>query len=113
MDGQIVIDPKNPDKGKKYDEGKPLLGLISSIATVEKGRVLTAGGVKYGWNNWREGLSWMRVISAVLRHIFAWIGGEDKDPETGISHLAHAACGIDFLLEYEVTHREKDDRWKK
>ena len=38
--------------------------------------------------------------------------GEDKDPESGLSHLAHAACCIMFLLEFEKTHPELDDRYK-
>ena len=37
----------------------------------------------------------------MCRHIFAWWGGEDKDPETGFSHLAHAACCLLFLMEFQ------------
>jgi hypothetical protein len=44
---------------------------------------------------------------------FAYIGGEDKDPETGLSHIAHAACCLFFILEFEETHKEFDNRFKK
>jgi hypothetical protein len=47
-----------------------------------------------------------------MRHIMAFNDGEDKDPESGLSHLAHAACCIMFLLEFEKTHQELDDRFK-
>jgi hypothetical protein len=98
--------------GTKHDGGKPDLSLISSNSIVKIAEVLTYGKTKYDANNWRKGMKWTRVSSAVLRHIFAWLGGQDKDPETGISHLAHAACGLIFLLEFEDTHPELDDRYK-
>ena len=50
--------------------------------------------INSGYHNWRDGLDWTRVSSAVLRHLSAWHGGEDIDPESGLSHLAHAGCGI-------------------
>jgi len=98
------------DEGVKHDTGKPLIGLISAYAIEEEAKVMTFGAKKYGFHNWRKGLSWIRVISAVLRHIFAWIRQENFDPETGIHHLAHARCGLAFLLEYSQNHTEKDDR---
>lgn len=101
--------PCNPT-GVKHDAGKPRIELISTIATIEKAKVMGHGAQKYGVDNWRKGLSWLRVIGALLRHTFAYLGGENNDQETGLSHMAHAACCVDFLLEYEKTHPELDDR---
>lgn len=115
MEGQSISEDFKAfkeDKGKKFDEGKPMIGLISAYAIEQEARVMTFGAGKYGFHNWRAGLSWLRVISAVLRHIFAFLRGEDFDPETGIHHLAHARCGLAFILEYTQTHPEKDDRAK-
>jgi len=42
----------------------------------------------------------------------AFNDGEDKDPESGLSHLAHSLCCLMFLLEFEKTHPELDDRYK-
>jgi len=98
--------------GTKFDDGKPDMSLISTIAIIKIAAVLTHGKKKYAANNWRKGFPFTRISSAVLRHVFAWIGGESNDPETGISHLAHAACGLIFLLEFEDTHKELDDRYK-
>jgi len=36
--------------------------------------------------------------------------GADDDETTKLSHLAHAACNILFLIEMERTQEEKDDR---
>ena len=99
--------------GIKHDQDKIRVELLSSIALLEISKVMTYGAKKYTSNNWRGGISWSRVLGASLRHLLAYLGGQDKDPETGLSHLAHAGCCVMFLLEYEVTHPELDDRYKE
>lgn len=111
LGGAIIMDGQELKTGVKKDEGKPRMDLISSIAITELAKVLTFGCGKYSPNNWRLGISWGRVIGACLRHIFSWMKGDDKDPETGLSHLAHAFCCLMFLLEYEITRKEFDDRY--
>lgn len=96
----------------KHDDGKPILALLPGEALTEIAKVLTYGASKYEAHNWRGGFVWSRVTSALLRHVFAWLRGEDKDPETGLSHLAHAGCNILFLLTFEVTKTGTDDRYK-
>lgn len=98
--------------GVKHDSEKPDLSLLSPIAIMKLGQVMNYGKQKYASHNWRGGLAWSRVLAAALRHIFAYIGGDDKDSESGLSHLGHAAACIMFLLEYEETHPELDDRYK-
>lgn len=98
--------------GKKHDGGKAPIALISSTFIFEVAKVLQFGAGKYDPWNWKGGFKWARVASAVLRHIFSWLGGEDKDPETGLSHLAHASCGLMFLIDFEVNKLGEDDRWK-
>lgn len=98
--------------GIKYDQEKPDMALLSTIALVEMAKVMTFGKQKYSAHNWRGGFKWSRVLSAAMRHLTSYIGGEDKDTETGISHLAHCACCIMFLLEFEKTRPELDDRYK-
>jgi hypothetical protein len=74
--------------------------------------VLKFGADKYAEHNWRKGFAWSRPLAAAMRHLTAFNDGEDKDPESGLSHLAHAACCIMFLLEFEKTHKELDDRYR-
>jgi ribosomal protein L32 len=38
----------------------------------------------------------------------SWWGGEQRDPETGENHLAHAICCVAFLLEEEEEGPEED-----
>ena len=94
----------------KYDGEKVRLDLLPVQPIIEIGKVLTYGAKKYSERNWEKGLAWSRCYAASLRHLLAWQSGETNDPETGLSHLAHAACEILFLLEFSRTHPELDDR---
>ena len=99
-------------EGVKHDQDKPRMALIDPTAMTELAKVLTFGAQKYAAHNWRKGLHKSRLLGAALRHLFAYLGGEDKDPETGLSHAAHAMCCCMFLLGLE--HRpELDDRYKE
>lgn len=116
--GPIVTMPKLDEENTmenqaiKFDEDKMPLHLLSSEALLQTAAVLKFGADKYAAHNWRGGFAWSRPLAAAMRHILAFNAGEDKDPESGLSHLAHAACCIMFLLEFEKTHRELDDRYK-
>jgi hypothetical protein len=96
----------------KFDEDKLPVNLLSTEALNQTAAVLKFGADKYHAHNWRDGFVWSRPLAAAMRHIMAFNDGEDKDPESGLSHLAHAACCIMFLLEFEKTHPELDDRYK-
>lgn len=99
-------------QGIKHDQEKPDYSLLSPIALNQIVEVLTYGKTKYTAHNWRRGFQFSRLIAACFRHLFAWLGGEDLDPETGLSHLAHAVCCLLFLLELSITKPELDDRYK-
>lgn len=98
--------------GTKHDSGKPRMELLDSLWLTGVARVLTFGATKYAAHNWRAGLQISRLIGACLRHIFAFLRGEDKDPETGESHLYHASCCLMFAANMMETRPEMDDRYK-
>lgn len=106
------LEEQNTGSAIKFDQDKLPLHLLSTEALNQTAAVLKFGADKYAEHNWRKGFQWSRPLSAALRHITAFNAGEDKDPESGLSHLAHAACCIMFLLEFEKTHKELDDRYK-
>ena len=97
------------NEGRKSDTSKNPLDLLPVDALQAVGAVLQYGATKYEPRNWEKGLSWSRVYGAILRHLFAWWRGEDRDPESGLTHLSHAACCLLFLLTYELRKTGKDD----
>lgn len=99
--------------GKKFDGEKVDMDLLSPHALEKIAQVMTYGKTKYGRDNWRGGLVFSRLIAAVMRHINAYRKGETFDPETGLSHLSHASCGLMMLLEFEETRPDLDDRFFK
>lgn len=105
---QLTMKPE----AMKFDQDKLPLNLLSTEAMNQTAAVLKFGAQKYAEHNWRGGFKWSRPLAAAMRHLTAFNDGEDKDPESGLSHLAHAACCIMFLLEFEKTHPELDDRYK-
>lgn len=97
-------------EGVKYDKGKARYELIPTEALQGLAEVLTFGAEKYDPRNWEKGMDWGRVFGALQRHLWAWWNGEDTDPETGMSHLHHAACCVAFLQTYEARGIGNDDR---
>ena len=100
----------------KFDENKTPFGLVPPEALAQIADVLGFGAEKYGVNNWRidgDSTSWIRTYSSVQRHLNAWHGGEDIDPESGMSHLAHAATQIMILMTHAIEHPEVVDRYSK
>jgi len=96
--------------GVKFDGGKPRMDLLPPELMEGVADVLTFGAQKYGERNWELGMNWGRPYAALMRHMIAWWGGEDNDPETGMSHLAHAGCCIAFLMAFERRNHGTDDR---
>jgi hypothetical protein len=97
--------------GTKHDTGKDPWHLAPWDAFREVVRVLAFGATKYAPRNWENGIAYSRLYSAALRHLTAWHEGEDRDPETGISHLAHASCCVLFMLAFTIRGRvDVDDR---
>lgn len=94
----------------KADGDKNRLELLPFAALEEVGKVMTFGAKKYRDHNWRRCPTMSRYSGAALRHLFAWVRGEDLDPETGLSHIAHASCCCLFLLGLILDKKALDDR---
>lgn len=98
-------------EGVKNDTGKPPVSLIYPPAVLEEARVMGFGAQKYAAHNWRKGMAHTRLSDAAMRHVLAWVSGEDLDPESGLSHLAHARCCLGILMGLIDLHPELDDRY--
>lgn len=103
----------DPAVGNKWDTGKLPYHLLPNEALAEVVKVLHFGAIKYSERNWEKGINYSRVFSAAMRHLWSWWGGEDRDPETGLSHLAHLVCCGLFILQFVTLndkYKEFDDR---
>lgn len=68
------------------------------------------GASKYEARNWERGYEWSKSFGALMRHAWAFWGGEDIDVETGSPHMAAVVFHALALLEFAGTHPEFDDR---
>ena len=101
-------DPKG-EAGKK----KAPLNLLPPYALEQCSWVHKLGSEKYGPYNWRKtGVCASTYVAAIMRHLNAWRDGEDLDPESGISHIAHVACSCNILLDASYCGTLQDDRNK-
>ena len=99
--------------GVKFDQGKPRMSLMPFNALASIASVFTYGAEKYSADNWRDGMRWRRMADAMLRHVGAWLEGEDLDDESNLPHLAHAGCCLLMLLGMVLSGKGEDDRWRE
>lgn len=102
-----------PDSNPKSAFGmtKPSASLVPPVAIIQEAAVFGLGAAKYGAFNWRETSVSARVyLDAALRHAMAWADGEEVDPESGVSHLAHARACYGIVLDAQASGKLIDDR---
>lgn len=108
-------------KGDHFDHGKPRVELIPEYPLLVVGDVLAYGARKYEQDdgsplqdseyNWRKGITYLKLIGSILRHIIAFKRREDLDRESGLPHLGHAVADLMMLMDMTHMHPELDDRW--
>ena len=95
------------DQSAKADKGKLELSLVNPELVKAVAEVRMYGTKKYGDSeNWRK-VEPKRYVDALYRHLLAYIEGNEVDEESGLSHLAHMACNISFLLDKEYLREHK------
>jgi hypothetical protein len=99
--------------GTKKDQGKPEVAIIPPIAILEEAKAFTYGKKKYGKWNFKKGLEVTRLISAAMRHILQFLGGEDIDKESEAHHLGCARANLAMALDMMERKPELDDRYRK
>ena len=104
-----TVDPKTGgEKGMKL----PQMGALEPRSLMEVAKVAGFGAKKYERYNFLKGYNWSLSYDALQRHLHAFWSGEDKDPESGLYHLAHAAWHCLALLSYSILRKGTDDRYK-
>jgi hypothetical protein len=98
------------EQALRYNQGKPQWSLVDFDSLEGLVHVLEHGARKYSKDNWKKGMPVTQVSESLMRHLFAFLRGEDVDPESGCRHISHVMCNTMFL---EYILREKphyDDR---
>lgn len=99
-------------KALRFNEGKLRWGLVDFDSLEPLVKVLEFGSQKYDDHNWKKGLPITGVCESLLRHVYAFMKGEDNDPESGLSHIGHIQCNAMFLAYYMRYLKEStDDRF--
>lgn len=92
----------------KFNQDKSPIHLVPPECIIAAADVLAFGAQKYGPNNWREDLNTTHMsenYDSLNRHLLEFWQGENLDPESGKSHLAHAMCQLMFLY---IQHTQGD-----
>lgn len=90
---------KQKEKAVRYNQDKLRVDLIPTELTEQVAKVFTFGANKYSANNWK-GFSQEQqdeIIGSLLRHILEYQKGNKFDDESGLHHLAHAACNLSLI----------------
>ena len=87
--------------------------FVPAIFSAVVGVVMELGARKYGPFNWRAApIKSSDYIDAIHRHIDAWADGQDLDPESKTTHLAHVAASCAILIDAQAVGALIDDRAK-
>jgi hypothetical protein len=104
-----MVSTTGAEKGSKLE--RPDLIPVRSLRLLAEH--YGKGSLKYADRNWEAGYDWSLSFAAMMRHAWAFWGGEDLDPETGTPHVIAAAWHCFALAEYMETHPEFDNRPKR
>lgn len=100
-------------KADRFNTDKLKWSLVSWKAMEPLVEVLMFGAKKYAPNNWKKGLAVTEITESLIRHVHAFIEGEDNDPESKLSHIGHIMCNAMFLSYMIMFKPEFDDRNKE
>lgn len=118
---RIISQVQQKDEpGKKWDSGKPryellpgdVLELAAEIFTQSCSPGPNGEPPKYDARNWERGISWGRVMGALMRHLadFFWFRKE-LDTDSGKPLMGHVVCCAMMLCAYQLRKMKKfDDR---
>jgi hypothetical protein len=90
---------------------KAPLGLIPATLLPFVAPAMAVGAAKYGPMNWREQpVQAMIYAEAAMRHLLAWVDGQNEAEDTDVNHIAHALAGLAILADAIASDNLIDNR---
>jgi hypothetical protein len=95
-----------------FGDRKAKLQIVPASATIAIANGLAEGAEKYGAWNWRDQpVQRMTYVGSTLRHLAAFVEGEDIDPDgKGKTHLEGAIASLAILIDSIACGTSFDDR---
>ena len=121
----IPVSPPSDGKAKSQEtitdqdpkglaaRNKPRMSTVPVAVLREIAGGMGEGADKYGFHNWRHtkrGVNASVYYDATMRHLLAWIAGEDIDPDSGINHITKAITSLVVLRDASIHGNVVDDR---
>jgi hypothetical protein len=90
---------------------KAPLRFVPPALVIEVAPAMANGAGKYGAYNWREKDVRASIYGeAILRHLYAWMDGEERAADSGVTHLGHVGACVAILLDATANGNLIDDR---
>jgi hypothetical protein len=90
---------------------KPRIVLVPPASLVYEALAMEHGAEKYGAYNWRKDKVVASIyVDAAMRHLLAWIDGEEYAADSHVHHLAHAKASLGVLIDALELGNLVDDR---
>lgn len=111
------MNSRHPEKENKTNpkdligQNKSPLSLVPTSVIIHLAEVFRNGAIKYGKYNWRENKVVASIyIDAAMRHILAYLDGEDFAEDSKLLHISHAIGSLSVLLDALESDNLVDDR---
>lgn len=101
-----------PQVADRYNSGKERWALVDFEALKPMVHVLAFGAQKYSDDNWKKGLKTKEICESLIRHLTAYLSGQDNDAESGLPEVGHILCNAMFLSYMMQFRPDMDNREK-
>ena len=106
----ILLNCVSTNPKTNIGSSKMQMSMMSPLATAYEILALTNGGSKYGNNNYRATPVVASIyLDAILRHLFAFLSGEEFDID-GVPHLGAIRANAGIIIDARSNGTLIDDR---